>query len=344
MRVINTVLLSFGMSGKVFHARFLNIHPGFKLRGAWERTSKSISSQYPGALSYGSLVDVLKDPNVELVVVNTPTATHAAFATQALHAGKHVIVEKAFASNAAEAIQVSNLSVEQNLKLSVFQNRRWDSDFKTVQQILSTKVLGEIVEASIAYERYNLTLSPKIHKETPGPGSGNLLDLGPHCVDQALVLFGLPEAVFADIRICRPGSKVDDFFDIQLNYPTLRVRLKSSYLVREPGPGYTLHGTLGSFVKTRADVQETQLRAGMSPGHDTYGFEPSKEYGVHTNSGTQCRIESLRGNYMEFYDQMHEAIVADKRVPVTPEEGVNVMRVIDAAFESSKSGGLVRLK
>ena len=202
MKKIKTALLSFGMSGKVFHAPFLELHPGFDLVGAWERSRKLIQQDYSSVKSYVDFDNVLND-DIDLVVVNTPVATHHEYAKAALLAGKHVIVEKAFTTNAAEAEELHYIAEEENLKLAVFQNRRWDSDFRTVQQIVEREILGEIVEAEIHFDRYNPDLSPKRHKETANPGAGVLKDLGSHIIDQAIVLFGFPDAVFADIRTTR---------------------------------------------------------------------------------------------------------------------------------------------
>lgn len=347
MRVINTALLSFGLSGKVFHAPFLNAHPGYRLAGSWERSKRSVESAYPGARSYGSMEDVLADTSIDLIIVNTPTDTHAAYAAKALQAGKHVVVEKAFTTNVREAESLISLAKAQRKTLAVYQNRRWDSDFLTVQHVLRQGKLGEVVEAQIAYERFNPTLSPKLHRETPGPGAGNLMDLGPHCIDEALVLFGMPQKVFADIRACRSGSLVDDYFDLLLYYPEMRVRLKSSYLVREQSPAFIVHGTTGSFIKKRCDVQAVQIMEGMRPDAPGYGTEPPADYGtIHTElEGKVVReaVVSQPGNYMGFYKQLFEAITEDGTVPVTGEEGMRVMKVIEAARESSQRNAVVEL-
>lgn len=340
MRTINTALLSFGMSGRVFHAPFIHLHRGFTLAGAWERSRKQIREHYATVKSYASLEEVLADPEIELVVVNTPTDTHYEYARKSLLAGKNVVVEKAFTTTAAEANELKHLADRLDHKLSVFQNRRWDSDFKTVRKILGEKLLGEIVEATLSYDRYNPTLSHKLHKETAGAGSGIVKDLGPHCIDQALVLFGLPQAVFADIRTTRPQSKVDDYFEIILYYPQLRVRLKSGYYVREPGPAYVIHGTKGSFLKNRSDVQEAQLQAGMKPDKEDFGIEPDSEQGfLHTEKEgvvIKERVKSLPGNYMEYYDGLYHAVVDKRPLPVTADEGIDVMRIIDASVTSNR--------
>lgn len=338
MRKINTALCSFGMSGRVFHAPFLDLHPGFELYAIWERSKKSVQEWYPGVISFNRYEDLLADPTIELVVVNTPTYTHYDFAKAALMAGKHVIVEKAFTVTVAQAEELLQLAQGQNRKLSVYQNRRWDSDFKTVRRIVAEKHLGRIVEAEIHYDRYNLALSPKAHKETPGPGAGVLHDLGPHIIDQALQLFGMPDAVFADIRSLRPSSQVSDYIDILLYYPALRVRLKSGYIVKEPLPAFILHGTEGSFLKHRADVQETALQKGLKPGGEDWGREPAWANGILHKTGKEGdsreEIPALPGNYMDFYEGIYGALTTNKPLPVTPQEGLAIMKIIEAAIDS----------
>jgi predicted dehydrogenase len=247
------------MSGKVFHAPFLELHPGFELVGAWERSNKLIQIDFPNVKSYPTFEALLED-DVELIIVNTPTATHFEFAKKTLLAGKHIVVEKAFTTTVAEAEELKQLAESKKLKLSVFQNRRWDSDFKTVKNILSEGILGDIVEAEFHFDRYNPVLSPKTHKETVNSGSGILKDLGPHIIDQALHLFGIPNSVFADIRTTRSNSLVDDYIDILLFYTDFRVRLKAGFFVREPNPAYVIHGKKGSFLKQRGDLQEDALK------------------------------------------------------------------------------------
>jgi len=223
--------------------------------------------------------------------------------------------------------------------LSVYQNRRYDSDYKTVKKIIEEGLLGKLVEVEIHYDRYKEDLSPKVHKEIPGPGTGALYDLGSHLIDQSLQLFGMPQAVFADIQIIRPVSQVDDFFDVLLFYPQLRVRLKSSYLVREALPGYVVHGSKGSFIKHKTDVQENDLMAGAIPGSDNWGTEPESEKGLlHTEKDGRVikeYIPSLRGNYMDYYNGIYEAIRNDAEVPVSAEDGLKVIRIIEAAFKSN---------
>jgi scyllo-inositol 2-dehydrogenase (NADP+) len=340
MKVINTALCSFGMSGWVFHAPFISIHPGFNFYGVWERTKNLAEKKYSGVKTFRSLEELLADGNIELVIVNTPSVTHFDYAKQVIQSGKHCIVEKPFTATVQQAEELINLAQKKNVKLSVYHNRRYDSDYKTIKKILDETWLGEIVEAEFHYDRFVPELSYKAHKETPTPAVGALYDLGSHLIDQALQLFGMPLAVFADITINRPGSQVDDYFDLKLFYPNHRVILKSSYYVREAMPGYQIHGKKGSFIKHKTDVQETDLQAGKIPGGEDWGKEPDSQKGLlHTEKDGKIikeLIPSLKGNYGDYYDGMYNAICNDAAVPVAGEDGMKVIKIIETAIQSYK--------
>ena len=337
---INTALCSLGMSGLVFHSPFLTINPHFRFYAVWERSKNVAAEKYPQVKTYRTLETMLEDESVELVIVNTPNYTHYEYAKKALEAGKHVVVEKPFTIDVTEAKELIGLAKKQDKILSVYQNRRYDSDYKTLKKVIDDKLLGDLVEVEMHFDRYREQLSPKQHKETPGPGTGVLYDLGAHLIDQALQLFGNPQKIFADIRIIRPQSLVDDYFELLLYYPKLRVRLKASYAVREALPGYILHGLKGSFIKHKTDVQETMLQQGILPDGEDWGTEPETEKGLlHTEiDGKIIReyIPSFKGNYNEYYNAIYESIRNDKPLPVTAEEGMAVVQIIQTAFESSK--------
>ena len=347
MIIINAALCSFGMSGRVFHAPFITLHPGLRLIGAWERSKQLIQEHYPTVKSYPTYEDLLADDTVQLVVVNTPTYSHYEYAKKALLAGKHIVVEKAFTTTVAEAEELKSIAAEKGLVINVFQNRRWDSDFSTVKSIVDTGVLGEINEAEFRFDRFSLALSPKAHKEVPGPGAGIVKDLGPHIIDQALYLFGMPSALFADIRITRPTSVVDDCFEILLYYPIMRVRLKAGYIVKESLPSYIVHGKKGSFIKTRADVQEPKLLLNEKPNLTDWGTEPETEKGILNldDNGTTVRnsVPTLQGNYYHFYNGVYQSIVNNASPIVSADDGINVMKIIETAFLSSKEGKLISL-
>lgn len=345
--MINVALCSFGMSGLVFHAPFISLHPGFHFYAVWERSQKKAAGKYPGVLSFDDYDVMLQDDNIQLVVVNTPNDTHYEYAKKALNAGRHVLVEKAFTVTQGEAEELVALANYKSLKIAVFQNRRYDSDFRTVKKIVDEGRLGKIIEAAFHYDRYNLALSPKLHKETLTAGSGLLHDLGPHVIDQALYLFGMPASVFGYTRITRPGSLVNDFFDITLFYAELTVRLKGSLTVKEPQPSYILHGLQGSFLKSRADVQEDSLKAGAVPISADWGIEPVSAQGIlnHISAGVnqRCFVTTEKGNYMAFYDALYEALENGAPIPVPGTDGINTMKIIEAVLQSNASGKVVVL-
>lgn len=347
MNKINVALCSFGMSGRVFHAPFIHLHPGFYLYGVWERTQNLAKEKYPDIKTFRRLEELLADDTIGMVVVNTPSVTHYEYTKMALLAGKHVVVEKPFTATVREARELIALAKSQNLKLSVYHNRRYDSDFMTVKKVVDEKLLGPIVDAEIRYDRFVPTLSYKTHKETPTAAVGSLYDLGSHLIDQALQLFGRPKAVFADIDIFRDGSKVDDYFDVKLYYETHRVSLKSSYYVREAMPGFQIHGKKGSFIKTKADPQEALLIKDREPVGDDWGMEPESQRGLlHSEvEGKLVKelITTLKGNYAEYYRQMHEAVVNNAPLPVMAEEATEVIRVIEAAYESKLKRQIIDL-
>lgn len=347
MLQIRTAILSFGISGRVFHAPFIHLHPGFELYGVWERTKSESVSFYPGIKIFRTLEELLADGSIELVIVNTPTATHFDYTKKVLEAGKHAVVEKAFTTTVEEAIQLKELADSSGKIVSVFQNRRWDSDFKTVKKIVQEGWLGEIMEAEFHFDRYKEELSPKTHKEIPSPGAGLLNDLGPHLIDQALHLFGLPQSVFADLRITRKKSQVDDYFEILLYYPSLRVRLKAGYQVREPFPAYVVHGRKGSFLKSRGDVQESHLLANELPNLTDWGTEAETEQGLlHTEKDGRLlreKVPTLQGNYYAYYEGIYQSIRNHAPIQVTTQDGINVMKVINTCFRSNEAKKVIDL-
>jgi len=344
---IVTGITSFGMSSKVFHAPLLSFHEGFHLKSVCERTKNEAKGLYPNVNVVRSVEELLNDPEIELVIVNTPDHTHAEYAHKALMANKHVIVEKPFTLHASEGEDLLNLATRKNKLLTVFQNRRWDGDFMTIQKIVKNDLLGRLVEYEASFNRFRNYIQPNTWKEDVTSGTGTLYNLGSHLIDQALVLFGMPESVFADIRILRTDGQVDDFFDVHLYYEDLRVALKASYLVKEPGARYSLNGTHGSFLKCGLDPQEDCLKAGHLPTEPNWGGEPENLWGIlNTEKGGlhyKGKVETIPGNYHAFYDNVYEALVNGAELAVKPSEAINVIKIIEAAQKSSESGKVIEL-
>jgi len=335
---IQVGLASYGMSGTVFHAPLLSCHSGFKLKKIVERHHNRSAERYPEAEIVKSFAALLDDDALELIIVNTPNALHLSMAQSALEAGKHVVLEKPFTITSQEAETLIATAKANNRVLSVFQNRRWDGDFLTVQKVVSENLLGQVVEYEAHFDRFRNYIEANTWKEEVGPGSGILYNLGSHMIDQALVLFGSPAAITGETGIQRPGGQVDDYYHLTLHYPQLRVTLKSSYLVREAGPRYILHGTEGSFLKYGIDPQEAALKAGLLPTMPNWGTEEKENYGLLNTQlnglHVQGTVETLPGNYSFYYQNIYEAIREEKPLAVKPEESMLGIRIIEAAMQS----------
>jgi predicted dehydrogenase len=346
MKKIKTALLSYGMSGKIFHAPFIAAHPGFELIGALERSKKNIQIDYPETKSYATLDELLAD-DIDLVIVNTPNYTHFEYAQKALLAGKHIVVEKPLTIKVSEGIALKELAARQGKILCPYQNRRYNSDYRTVKKIIDEGWLGDIVEMELRFDRYSPQFSPKKHKETGEPGTGVLYDLGSHLIDQALQLFGKPNALFADIAATREGSLIDDYFELLLYYKNCRVRLKSGFFIREPLPGYIVFGKKGTFLKNKADVQEDDLIAGKKPTAANWGIESEKDEGLlHTEKDGQIirkKIPTEKGDYMDYFEALYQSIAHGNPLPVTADESIEVINIIEKAFESNRLKKLIEL-
>lgn len=346
--IIKTGICSYGMSGKLFHAPFIQGHPGFELTAIVERSKNESKERYPAATLYRSVDELIADESLQLIIVNTPVQTHYDYAKKVIAAGKHVIVEKPFTVTSKEAEELVDLADTNNVMLFVFQNRRYDGDYKMVKEVLEKKLLGEIKEVEIRYDRYRPEISYKVHKETDLPGAGITYDLGAHLIDQSLQLFGQPKALFADMMAMRDGSPVDDYFEIILYYPSFRVRLKGSCFVKEPVHEYILHGSKGTFLQKRSDLQETNLLKGVSPSLESWCPAPEAPDGLlHIIAdGKEVKEErtSSPGNYMHYFDDVRKAIHKIVANPVPGTDGIKIIRIVEAAKQSAKEGRIINLQ
>ncbi|WP_448100562.1 oxidoreductase [Luteibacter jiangsuensis] len=336
MQPIRTGLIGYGTAGAVFHAPLIAAASGLRLDAIASRRADEIARDFPEAKAYENPQSLVDDPDIELVAVATPNETHAALARAALEAGKHVVVDKPFTLDAGEAEALISLADAVGRKLSVFHNRRWDSDFLTVRRLVDDGRLGEIAYYEAHFDRFR----PEIKqgwRETEAPGAGLLYDLGAHLIDQALVLFGLPQAVTADVTRQRAAARADDYFHVVLDYGRRRAVLHASVLVRDPGPRYLMHGDGGSFVKYGIDAQEAALREGRRPGGEGWGEDDPALFGRFTDAdGTVATIDSLPGRYTAFYDGVAASIRDGAPLPVEAREARDVIRVIEAAQISAR--------
>ncbi|WP_299284423.1 Gfo/Idh/MocA family oxidoreductase [uncultured Mucilaginibacter sp.] len=333
---IKTGLLAFGMSGRIFHAPFLNANPAFSLDAIVERNTKKARQFYPEIKSYDTIDELINDPTLELIVVNTPNFAHFDHAKAALQAGKHVLIEKPIAPTSAEAKVLFDLGREVNREVLVYQNRRWDSDVMAVKQVLETGKLGKIVEVHFRYDRWRPEIGPKVFKETPMPASGLLYDLGPHLIDQTLDLFGKPLSFTKTLGNFRLKTEVPDYAFLHLKYAEgMNVFLYASMLVAKALPGFVLHGSRGSFIKQRSDTQEAQLDQGMSPLAVGFGVEEEGMQGelTYINPETEKMetewVPSLKGNFMGIFDAVHQTIRHKKPFPITEDDIITQLSIIE---------------
>ena len=333
------------MSGKLFHAPFIDNHPGYELTAIVERHNNDSRERYPRSKLYRSIEELIADNSIQLIIINTPTHLHFENAKAALEAGKNIVVEKPFTVTVKEGEQLIDLAKKKNLLLSIYQNRRYDGDYRAVKDVIEKKLLGELREVEIRYDRYRPVPAGKPHKEGDLPGAGIIYDLSPHLVDQALQLFGWPQALFADVWKMRNEVKAKDYFEILLYYPSMRVRLKATCIARETVPAYTLHGMKGSFLQQRSDLQETRLNAGVTPSLETWCPPPAQPDGIlHTEINGEeiySHLTSIPGNYMGYYDDVYKALTGVARNPVPAEDGVKTIRIIEAALQSSAESKVV---
>jgi scyllo-inositol 2-dehydrogenase (NADP+) len=316
--VLKTALIGRGLGGMAFHAPLIRALPELELAivvGAAEAEGAAVAD------------------GIDLVVISSPNRTHFPLAEAALRAGKHVVIDKPFTVSLDEADALIALARERERMLTVFHNRRWDGDFLTVKKILPR--LGELFLFEAHWDRFRTEIRPG-WKDAADGGAGTLNDLGPHLIDQALMLFGMPEALSADVLAQREGAQVDDYFALTLDYGSMRAVLGASTLVRDPRPRFALHGTGGSFVKYGLDPQEAALKQGRDPRSGAEA-DPANDGTLTTESGAE-RVPTERGHYLAFYEAVVVAIRDGASAPVDPGDARDGLQIIELARRASQEG------
>lgn len=346
---VSVVLSAFGMSGAVFHKPLLDAHPDFDLVGVVRRNPLKQVPELEHIPTFNTLEEAVNEARPELVVVNTPPALHKAEVILGLEAGCHILVEKPFALSKAEADYLLDLAAEKCKIVTAFQNRRWDSDFKTLMRVLGGSELGKVSHAEFFFNRFRPEVETHSWKEHPEHfGTGAVWNLGPHLLDQALFAFGMPESLSAFIRCVRPNARVEDFFSIHLHYPERQVDLKASYLVPDFRLKHRVQGTNYTYEKWGMDVQEMQLKAGISPFDPNFGMEPKDQKAVYKRveqaSGQliEQQVSIEKGNYLDFYSQLFQAIRFGEPPPVKPDEMLQVAQLLEAVYQSAREGRRIK--
>ncbi len=338
---VRVALVGYGFSGATFHAPVIGAVADLELATIVTSRPAKALADWPRVRTVAEMGAVLQDPAIDLVVITSPNAEHHPQARAALDAGKHVVVEKPFTLDTREAEDLDALARDRGRVLSAYHNRRWDGDFLTLRQVIDSGLLGSVHSYEAHFDRFRLEVRDR-WRERDLPGSGMLYDLGPHLIDQALVLFGHPRSVFADLRRQRPGARTTDSFHLLLDYPERRVVLSAGMLVRDPGPHFEIHGDRGSFVKYGLDPQEEALKEGGAPGGTGWGMDAPERFGTLTTEvdglAVERRIPTAAGCYQEYYLQVARAILGAGPPPVTASQARDCIRVIELAQESQRTG------
>ncbi|MFB9757991.1 oxidoreductase [Ectobacillus funiculus] len=338
MNTMRVGLIGYGFSGETFHAPLLQALTEYEIVKVMSRNPQKVAQTLGAVQVVETIEDVLKDETIELVIITTPNTLHYEMAKQSLLAGKHVVIEKPMVIDPEEAEELIQLANEQQLMLSVYQNRRWDNDFLTIKRLIAEDTLGKVNTYEAHFDRFRPHVQDR-WREQAGKGAGILYDLGSHLIDQALHLFGKPQFVLADVVAQRDGAKTDDYFHIIMGYGKLRVILHCGSIVAGQGPRFTLHGSKGSFIKYGIDGQEDALKAGKIPTADDWGEDNPECYGTlilhEDEQEVVTKVKTLPGSYTSYYKQVFEHIRYGQPCPVRAEEGLQTIQMIHAALKSS---------
>lgn len=337
--MIRAGLVGFGLGGRVFHAPLISSVEGLELAAVVERSSNLAEARYPGIRTYRSLEEMLVDSSIDLVVITTPSGTHFQFAKQVLEAGKHVVVDKPVATISDEILDLMQIAAGRHLHLIPFHNRRWDSDFRTIHKVLCENLLGHLVHLHSCLDRWSPGATRRPWKDDPDQGGGTLLDLGTHLADQALVLFGKPASLGAEVRRERPGDGSNDSFTMRLHYPGFVVTLEANLLSTLVRPRFHLRGTQGNYWKPGVDPQEAALAKVTRITDPHWGEEPSSAWGtlsVNVDGGIVTRpIAPIAGDYRYFYAGVRDTLLGNALPPVAAVDAWRGSRILEWAMQSS---------
>jgi predicted dehydrogenase len=337
---IRVGLIGFGFVSKTFHVPLLKATEGYKITAVSSSRPADVAAILPDVEVVPHPRVLATHPEIDLVVIASPNDTHAALAELAMRAGRNVVVDKPFTITVAEARHLAGVARERNVLLSVFQNRRWDSDFLTIQDAIRQDLVGRIVLFESRIDRYRPDVRDR-WREIPGPGAGLLYDLGPHLIDQTLLLFGIPDTVQATLAKQRRGAQTDDFFQLVLRYGEMVATLGAGSLVSGGSARFALHGERASVVKAKPDIQEDQLKAGVLPGAPDWGLDPDDAVLYDGTSGNAREVKAVRGDQRGYYVALREALLGRAPNPVPPEQGATVMAIVEAGLSSDAEGRLV---
>ncbi|WP_461535404.1 oxidoreductase [Spongorhabdus nitratireducens] len=336
-RPIKTAVVGYGYSARTFHIPFISQLQQFEFSAISSSQTGAVQQDWPNVDHYSSAEALLTESDAELVIITAPNDVHFELAALALEQGKHVILEKPFVTRVADGERLIELARAKQRVLSVYHNRRWDGDFMTVKKLIENQKLGDIKLFESRFDRFRPEVRQR-WREQAADGGGILFDLGPHLIDQALDLFGLPEALTAQCQMLRDKAETVDYFNIILHYPDKQVILHSDLFSAGPNKRFSVRGTLGSFEKYGLDPQEDQLKAGIKPTTPAWGQEAQTQYGTLYTAETQQPVITETGGYQHYFNAIAAAIRNGAEVPVTAEDALWNIRLIKLAMQSSAQG------
>ncbi len=334
---VRTALVGYGSVAEKMHAPLIDICPDLEFAAVVERNSNRCEEKYPKVRTFRSLDELLEADAADLICITTPNEFHFPMAKQCLLAGKHVVVDKPVTIYSHEAEELEKIASVKGLVCSVFHNRRFDGDFRTLQQIVAQGTLGRLVYLESHFDRFRPSVSEN-WREKEVPGNGITFDLGSHLIDQVVLLFGKPEAIFADIQKQRKNAVADDYFDISLFYEGFKARVTAGVLVNVPTPKFILLGEKGAYQKYFLDVQEQAFKDGKKPEGPDWGVDPEERWGKLYLENETLPYQTLPGDYRIFYQNVADAILKGELLKVTLPQTVSVLKLIESAFVSAKEG------
>lgn len=340
MTAIRAGVIGYGLAGRVFHAPMIDAVDGLELAAVVERSGRNAQARYPDIVTHPSLEAMLEDPSLELIVVATPNGLHASQAMQALRAGRHVVVDKPVGNSSREIAAMMATAQECGRLLIPYHNRRFDGDFRTLRSLLASGRLGRIVSLESTFDRWRRQPRPELWRDAGGDGTGTLLDLGTHLVDQIVQLFGLPEAVSGEVLVERDGARAVDSFTVRMHYAGWTATAAANCLAAQPRPRYRVRGMDGDFVKWGLDPQEERLKANNSTVTDTLGVEAESAWGtLVTETADGMRQEAVPtepGDYRLYYAGVRDALLGRAAPPVTAMDAWRVARILEMAEQSTR--------
>ena len=332
---IRTALVGYGLAGAYLHGPLIEAARGLVITVVATSRPDALRVRESAPRVVADPMAACQAPDADLVVIATPNETHFPLAMAALDAGKHVVLDKPFCLSTGEADRLIEKAETKGLMLTVFHNRRRDGDFRAVAAMLASGELGELRLVEARWDRFRPQVAPG-WRNTDVPGAGVLFDLGPHLLDQALCLFGVPDGWTADVATQRPGARADDYFEIVLRYGPMRYIASASCLVARTRPRFALHGSRGSFLTFGVDAIEEGLRLGRSPGDPDFAKCLTKARSLFVDADGGRREADLDlARWPDFYVEVAEAIRLSKPPPVDPRDARWGLGIIEAALAAA---------